>query len=74
MTYPPFTLCGMADVLPFSAKLFREAREPITYLCKALAYAATAPDGGPYVQAFLKAKEAQRLLNEAQRAIREFVE
>lgn len=57
----------------FPAVLFQQAREPLASLCKALAYAATDPEGGEFVRAFLKAKEAQRVLNEAQRSVRESI-
>jgi hypothetical protein len=63
-----------SDLLLFPGGPFRDAREHIAILCKALAYAATDPDGAAFVRAFLKAKEAQRLVNEAQRCVKDNVQ
>jgi hypothetical protein len=62
------------DDLLFPSAPFHQAREHIHMLCKALAYAATDPDGGPFVRAFLMTVEARRLLNEAQYSAKEFIE
>jgi hypothetical protein len=62
------------DDLIFPSAPFHQAREHIHMLVKALAYAATDPDGGVFVRAFLMTVEARRLLNEAQYSVKERVE
>lgn len=64
----------MNEPLIFPVAVFQNAREQMVGLCKALAYAATDPDGSAFVCAFLLAVEARRLLTEAQLSVREQVE